>query len=391
MRILKESLLCLIMTVIFLLLITGNICAGTIEETGQNQNKPVDKDQENVAAAFLVIIDGLQAEALNKYMAPNIKGLGSAGIKTSKVITVYPEDSGSSIASILTGAAPSKHQCLGDGKNLSIPTVLKLMEDKGIKTAIYDGTEKMAAVKKGVSHVCKGPFNGKDSLVVQNAVNELKESSAYFNVLILSQLRDVLDKHGAESVEYRKQLTETDNQVGRLLHYLHKNGLYEESIIIVTGTCGSPPLVMKGPRLKVGTQLPPVSLTDIAPTIAYLTGLKMNQAEGLVLYNAVKSRSDRSDSYLLTLRVEDLSKAYAEALRGMHRLEKEKLEVKQLQEKVTREKQVIEQKIKARDEKISELTVKINLMKITGVLMVLLFGVGYIIEYKILRKKFLMF
>ncbi|MBM7855637.1 hypothetical protein JOC37_002039 [Desulfohalotomaculum tongense] len=382
-----------LITIILLLLMVEPICAepGSSSNVDLSGKKKSIEEEKDTKVAFLIIADGLQAKALNNSQVPNIKGLGSAGLKAERVIPVYPEDVLSSIASILTGSTPLQNQGGEKSNILHKPTLLKVMEEKGIKTAMFDGTGNLKVLGGGVSHVCKGPFNGKDSLVIENAINELDASNTYFNVLVLPELRPVLEKYGINSAEYRRQVTSTDNQIGRLLHYLHNKGLYEESLVIVTGTCGEPPLVMKGPQLKVGTSLPPVNLTDIAPTIAYLSGLKMKQAEGMVLYNAIKPRTNRSETYLLSQRVEDLSRAYADALEGMHRLEKEKLEVKQLQDKMTEEKQIIQQAIEQRDNKIALLSSKINFMKMTGLLLLIILGLGYIVEYKILRKRFLMF
>jgi uncharacterized protein YeaC (DUF1315 family) len=340
---------------------------------------------------FLLIIDGLQGDALKNSNAPNIKGLASSGLQAEKIASVYPEDTASTIASVLTGVTPQQHHYTGKETTLDNPSILQVMEAKGIKTSLFDGTGKLTAFAKGVSHACTGPFNGKDSLVVENAVNELKDSNTYFNVLVLPQLRTVLEEHGVSSAEYREQIKDTDNQVGRLLHYLHTNEIYDQSLIIITGTYGNSPLVIKGPQVKVGSTIPPASLLDTAPTVAYLSGLKIEQAEGLVLYNAIKPKGDRTEGYLLGQRVKDLSSAYVIALDDMHRMEKEKIEVNKQQEKITKEKQNIQKEIAERDQKIESLSNKIVFMKVAGGTLLIIFLIGYIVEYIILRKRFLMF
>ena len=44
-----------------------------------------------------------------------------------------------------------------------------------------------------------------------------------------------------------------------------------------------------------------------------------------------------------------------------------------------------------KDQEIKTLNIKIGAMKLFGIIMVIGFGIGYIIEYFVLRKKFLMF
>ena len=333
--------------------------------------------------AFLIIVDGLQADALDNADAPNIKGLRSAGLKANRVISGCPEDSQLAISSILTGG-----KLLQDGNDQNI---LQLITDRGMKTALFDGTGKLKSLKAEVNYISNKSYNGSDSLVVDDVINELDKNNAYFNVIVLPGLRIVLEEHGAGSAEYRQQVADTDNQVGRLLHYLYTKNWYEQSLIIVTGTGEQPPLIMKGLQLKAGTTLPPVNLTDIAPTIAYLLGIKMKETDGMVLYNAIKPQADRSETYLLTQRVEDLSEFCAIMMEGIYRLEREKAEVKQHQKLIANEKQLIQQEIEKRDQKIENLSSKISFMKITGVILLVIFILGYIVEYKILRKKFLMF
>ncbi len=350
------------------------------------ENSASGEEQEKATKViYFIIVDGLQADILKKVQAPNIKGVGSAGLTVERVTSVYPDDTYNVIAGILTGSLSNRTAALSN------PGILKLLQDSGIKSSLFDGTEKMAAFKEGVVHACNGPFNGKDSLVIDNVLRETEEFNTYFNVVILPELRRVAEKYGVDSSEYRSQVTATDNQIGRLLHHLHTKDLYEQSLIVITGTYGQPPLIMKGPQLKVGAVLPPANLTDIAPTIAYLMGQQMKQCDGMVLYNAIKPRADRSESYLLAQRVADLSTAYATALDEMHRLEEEKSNVKQQQEKITEEKKAVQQQIAERDEKIKQLSNEITLLKQLGIIIFVVMLIGYFIEYKLLKKRFLMF
>ncbi|MEG6615482.1 alkaline phosphatase family protein [Peptococcaceae bacterium 1198_IL3148] len=381
----------IIISLLVVMLATMPVFAAPAEDSGSTTKEDVKVNEETTKMVFLLIIDGLQDDALKNVSAPNIKGLSSAGLKVEKVASVYPADTVSAVASVLTGSTPQQHHFTEETTTLEAASILQVMEGKGIKTSLFDGTEKLKAFSNGVSHACTGPFNGKDSLVIENAVNELKDSNTYFNVLVLPQLRSIYQQQGINSNEYREQLKDTDNQVGRLLHFLHTNELYDQSLIIITGTCGNLPLIIKGPQVKVGDTIPPASLIDIAPTVAYLNGLKMDGAEGLVLYNAIKPKGNRTESYLLSQRVQELSGAYANALDDMHRLEEEKNEVNKQQKKITQEKQMIQQEIKERDQKISALSSKITFMKVAGISLLIIFIIGYIIEYIILRKRFLMF
>lgn len=356
--------------------------AAAAEELSPEGNK-LPEAEKNTELVLLIIADGLQASALSKTASPNIKGLGAAGLYAESVTSVFPEDTQSTISSILTADNPANRQ--------NATGILSILKEKNISSSLFDGSEQFGHLKDLLTFVGEGPYKGSDKLVADSVIDQLSKNETYFNLVIFPELRKVLEEHGANSDEYLKQVSNTDNQVGRILHYLHTRDIFDNSLIVVTGTLGQPPLVMKGPQLKVGAVIPPVNITDISPTLAYLMGLKLTGGKGMVMYNAIKPRQDRTEAYLLSQRVNDLSHAYANALKEKHRLEEEKADVNLQQQKLSHEKQQIQHEIDVRDQEIAALTDKISHMKTGGIIVLVLLAVGYVVEYRILRKKFLMF
>lgn len=377
---------------LFMVLLIWFTFSSLVMAEPQSNNPPDKEDAPKVTSkVFIIIADGLQAETLQKTSAPNINGIANAGVRTTKVISVFPDSTQATVASILTGMLPEQHKFVQVGDKLEGQTIQDLMEKRKINTAFFGADGELKKLMAQGGHNCTGPFNGKDELVVTNLLNEWSQSQSYLNIVVLPELRSVLDKHGVNSNEYKMAVTKTDSQIGRLLKKLHDENSYENSMIIITGTLGSPPLIMKGLPFKESTQLPPVSICDVAPTIGYLNGIKLERTDGLVLWNSFKEIAGQSSQYLMNERIKDLSLANARLLEEMSRLQEEKLRVKQQQEIVAREKEDIQRQIEVRDQKIDGLKNRISLYHMTAIVLFGLLGLGYIVLYKILRKRFLMF
>ncbi|GAB6157741.1 hypothetical protein JCM39194_09410 [Desulfotomaculum varum] len=340
---------------------------------------------------FIIIVDGLQAETLQKTSAPNINGIANAGVKAAGVVTVFPDTTQATVASILTGMLPEQHKFVKPGSRLAGNTIQAIMEEKKINTAFFGASDELKLLLAQGGYCCSGHFNGKDELVINNLLNEWSRSQAYLNIVMLPELHGILDKYGVDSNEYKLAVTRTDTQIGRLLKKLHDENSYENSMIVITGTLGAPPLIMKGLPFKESAVIPPVSLCDVAPTIGYLNGIKLENIAGLVLWNSFKEVGGQSEEYLLNERIKDLSLANAKLLQDMSRLQQEKLLVKQQQEIVAREKEDIQRQIEIRDGKIKALENRIRSYHVIALVLLALAAAGYVFLYKILRKRFLMF
>ncbi|WP_003541791.1 alkaline phosphatase family protein [Desulfotomaculum nigrificans] len=340
---------------------------------------------------FIIVVDGLQDEVLQKTSAPNINGIANTGVKADKVISVFPDNAQTTVASILTGLLPENHQFVKAGSKLKGITIQQGMNDKKISTSFFgaEGAIKKLMAKGG--HNCEGPFNHKDELVISNVLNEWSQAQYYFNIIVLPELRTVLQKHGVNSNEYKMAVTNTDAQIGRLFRKLHDEDSFDKSMIVITGTLGAPPLIMKGLPFKEGAQISTASICDIAPTIGYLNGVKFDKLDGLTLWTALKETPGQSESFLMNERIKDLSQANFKLQEEKYRLQEEKLLVKQQQEIVAKEKEDIQRQIAVRDQRISSLENRISLYHTIALIMLGVFLFGYVVLYRLLRKRFLMF
>ena len=330
-----------------------------------------------IGLVLVLVVDGLQAGALERADAPSINGLAASGVRVASAGPPLP-DLPAAAAAVLAGGAAV--------------TVPQQLEARGTKTAFFDGSDgSLKPLAAGVTHYFGGPYGGRNRAVVDALLAELGRQLPYLVVAVLPELRPVLDRSGDRGTEYLEAVRDADVQVGRLLGFLHSRGLFERTLLVIAGTGRQPALILKGPSLREGVVLPPADLADVGPTLAYLMGVELPGTKGLVLWNALTPRPDRTETYLLQRRVEDLSRAAAGMREQMRALYAEREAVEEERRRLAEERAAVAQAIGERDERIRRLEGKVALMGRVGLALAAVFLLGYWLEYRLLRKRFLMF
>jgi hypothetical protein len=109
----------------------------------------------------------------------------------------------------------------------------------------------------------------------------------------------------APNSPYRQALAKADAHLGTLVEELKKLGMYDNTLIFVTGDHGQTvegghppfaqdawpmPLVVAGPGVKAGGQFPYAEQIDVVPTLTYLMGVKAPEnATGRIMGEALIS------------------------------------------------------------------------------------------------------
>lgn len=354
---------------------------------------PANSPEANrVEQIIMIIIDGLGERSLEKTLTPNSFLLGQSGIKVQDVNPALPDRTGPAVATILTGLEPARHGYIDSEDKLRGDSLFTIAEAQGYKTAFFDGTGgSLEALGKNCSFQFKDNFQGKDRQVMDLAIEELGKRKIYLSVIILPQLRAILEQYGAESKEFTEAVADSDNQVGRLIHFLHQNGKFEKTLLVLTGTSGEPPLLFNGPGVKNGNVISSAGLVDIAPTVDKLVGLQGGPCSGLVLWDGFRPSGEQSESYLLAQRVNNLGRAYNEARREINRTQEEKIAIEKGQSRLASEKNLILKEIGRRDIQIERLQIKMRIMKYAGFILLAALLLGYLYQYRYLKKKFLLF
>ncbi|KJS15444.1 MAG: hypothetical protein VR69_13530 [Peptococcaceae bacterium BRH_c4b] len=339
---------------------------------------------------MLLVVDGLQSGALEKTRAANINGLGSAGVRVDRMCVMPPDSRAAQIYSVFSGVEPARHGYLNTGDQPKVENILSLLQKRDNDTLLIDGTGELRGSMAGLKYFQSDNYE-KDEQLIDLAIKEISGRKPFFSVIVLSGPYRAMQHYGEESSGYLEAVEDADNQLGRLLGYLHEQGLYEDTLVVVCGTVGKPPLVIRGREFAAGKTLPAVSNTDIAPTLAYLQGIEMPGASGLILWDALQPGPGRPETYMLQQRVKDLSGAYAGILDEAGRLERKRIEVQEEKARLTQDKYTMEREMKLRDYRIDKLNLTVRIMKIGFVVTLALFIIALFVQFKVLKKRYLFF
>ncbi|MCL6561070.1 MAG: alkaline phosphatase family protein [Firmicutes bacterium] len=351
---------------------------------GQESQKPPPRTERFI----LIVVDGLAAEAVTEATAPSINGLGVAGIRINDVAGVEPSTPVSVMASLLTGVTPARHGCTSPGDELRVPTLFTLLSRRETKTGFFAAGEQQAyGLARGASKIATAED---DETLTDKAIAYFREENPYFIVIMLRGPQAARAK-GVGHDGYLQAVTGADTQIGRLFRCLHSSQSFGNTFICVSGTTGSPPLVFKAPELASGAVLPPAGIVDVAPTFANLMGVELPSPEGTVLWDGFAPGAEQSYTYLLELRVRDLSRALFNVRSGANKLIAEQAGIQREKRLVSRRQAEMDTILAARDKRILRLTRKVALLKTAILVLLCLSAAGFIYEYRLLKRRFLLF
>ncbi|MGO0123162.1 alkaline phosphatase family protein [Desulfothermobacter acidiphilus] len=337
---------------------------------------------------FLLVIDGLERQVVNPAHTPSISGLGAAGVRADKVSGVYPDTPASALATLLTGATPDRHRCFSFQEVPAVPGLPQVLT--GRSNAVFFFLSGREECPKSWAGKGKMVREADDAALTAKVLACLQEQQPYLLVVVWRGPALVRVAGGSQQ-DYLRAVKEADTQVGRLLQLCYGRQIFEHTCFVLAGTTGDPYLAVKAPELRAGVSLPPVSLSDVAPTLAYFMGVKLPAAEGQVLWNAWKPGPERSETYLLELRVKELSEALYTAQGTLRSFLREKEFLTQEKSRIAGEQEEIRRLIERKEELIGNLRRRLWFWKAALVGMLVFSLIGYWWEYRFLRRRHLMF
>jgi len=233
---------------------------------------------------ILVSIDGLRADAAQS-AAPNLIALAQRGAFTWRAQAVVPSITLSGHASMLSGETPSVHAMTWpeyDSRNatISVPTILGIAHDAGLRTAMVVGKQKLAHLNAAGSTDLFVVCRNDDDVVTRALVEVHGEADLVFVHLPDTDLAG--HRHGWMSAPYLAALGRADAGLGRLIAAAGASTTF----IVTTDHGGhgkdhsaalpldlTIPWVIAGPGVRTGPLAAQVRVYDTAPTAAVVLGL----------------------------------------------------------------------------------------------------------------------
>jgi predicted AlkP superfamily pyrophosphatase or phosphodiesterase len=252
---------------------------------------------ENTAEnAVVITIDGLRPDAISQTNAPNLTGLIKEGAYTPIANTVDPPKTLPSHTSLVTGLVPKKHltfinEWVASYGYTQFDTIFTIAKEEGFSTAMFAGKDKLNFIA--------APGSMDKIEVIEYSLSCVKEISDRFIDYAKNSMPRVSlihfpepditgHKNGWMSEEYMISITRVDLEIGEIIKFLKKQGMYGKTFIVITADHGGKgtnhkvihPEVMTIPWLAVGENVKQnyaikeqVYIYDTAPTVLKALGL----------------------------------------------------------------------------------------------------------------------
>ena len=254
----------------------------------------------------LILVDGMRPDGLLQAHAPALKRLMANGAYSLKARSVLPGWTLPCITSLLLGVRPQTHGTLTNtfaSDRWEAPGLIDLLHAAGYKTASFFNWEQLRdlsrpgsldlAICTNTSETRSLPLGASDSALVTLALLALRHQPVDFVFLYLGCVDTAGHMHGWMSPEYIHAIENADRCIERFLAELP-----DDMTVVITADHGglgnshgsdseqemTIPLIIAAAGFPKGEILEPVSLLDIAPTLAACTGISVPpQWEGKAL------------------------------------------------------------------------------------------------------------
>ena len=254
---------------------------------------------------IIFTFDGIRPDGLAQAKTPNIDALIAGGSASFTTRDVMPSITMPNYTSHLCGAGPEVHGVVNNDWKLDnhslpaietdedgyFPSVFKVLHENGIKTAYYWNwgpliypinqkwlDDKLEAADEEYNVLC-------DRAMEYISANR---DSKMFVFLYNLHTDHIGHTYAWMSPEYIKSIEEGDEQVGRVVDFLKKEGLFEESHLMFISDHGginyghggttpeemTVPWVIQGPGIKKGFTIDePNNTVNTASTVLRLFGI----------------------------------------------------------------------------------------------------------------------
>jgi predicted AlkP superfamily pyrophosphatase or phosphodiesterase len=286
-----------------------NVIVFLLSVSCTRQNSPgIQTPERKIKHVFVIGIDGMSCEGLNKARTPNMDKLIQNGALCDRVRTVLPSSSSPNWASMLMGAGPEIHGITSNAWQLDkhdleptvtndygyFPTVLSVIHAQRPETKIgmlYHWKDFGRLFEKELASLDRHlPTERETAYAIADYIKKEKPG------FLFSQI-DHVDaaghRFGHMTQEYLNSITLADSLVGIIMDAVHQTKIEDKAMIFVVSDHGginkghggtnlkevTVPFILSGAGVKKNYHVPTeVYMYDVAPTIVFALNLNAPNA-----------------------------------------------------------------------------------------------------------------
>lgn len=344
---------------------------------------------------FLIAVDGLNTEMYAKYPTANLRFLANEGVYDDKSYTWASDTLEAGVASLLTGTFADEHQHYSSNDSVEVQSLMDVFTKVGKTSAILDGSGgKLQSFARGERGYVSIDGKEPDSHVFAQAVEYFNTHKPFFTLIYSNDLNEALLSRDDKA--YSQAIIGIDRGVGQLLDLLRQQQLIDHALFVLTSPRASSssqqsPLLIFGTNCKKNLRISNTMLSDVAPTITELCGVEKPYAgRGLSIYEAIQYTPEQESNVNLKWLRE--LKAERIATWQKYFILDDKLNKTINQMMVIREeKEEIHNWAGNREQLILSIKRGHNIERVILIALIGLLLVGYGVQYRRLKKKFLLF
>jgi hypothetical protein len=377
-----KCLLCLL--IVFTLVLGANVSP----VTAQPEQRPLEQ-------IFIISVDGLSYEGFVSVPVNNMKHIAGEGVSDAKSMALKVDTIEAAEASLITGALPEDHRHVTAKSKIETESLFEIIRKLGKSYVVIDGS---GGKLKSFEDRDKAYFScdnaDSDEKVLEQALAVFNKQKPFLTYIYLNDCRSALLT--LDDKAYYETVRSFDLALGTFINSLRKQDNYYNSLIIVTSPRSSSPsnkvpLIMQGPGLKTNTCISNTMITDVVPTICSL--LKVENPTGnrgiaahdalLLSYEEQQNSLNKWARSLKSDRIAAWGK-YFELQDTLYQTIYQMTAIKE-------EKQSIFNFMGEKEQTINKIKGQMRAERFIYLSIFVLMLLGYGIEYKLLKRKFMLF
>lgn len=355
----------------------------------------VTAERKPISHVFLISVGGLNREGFVSNPAPNMKFLMMEGAASDKTLAIRSDTMEAAETSLLTGALADAHKHLTANDKVEVESVFDILKRNGRSILVVDGTGgKLSSFAYGEKEYKQLAARSSSKDIMEEAFKSFSQNKPFFSYFYIDDCTDALLRQDQDA--YYHAIRNFDTQLGIFVKRLKDSGLYDKSLIIVTSARSTSPsnlvpLIIYGPGCNVNSGMSGAMIIDVAPTICRLIGLEApGSSRGIPIYGSLQLSEEEKQNIASTW-IKDLQKDRQANWNMNFRLEDELSRTIRQMASIKEEKQSVFDFAGEREQLIIGLKSKLTLERAIWCGIVLIMLAGYVLEFVLLKKKYLLF